>query len=79
LATGTTNSPQNVVNKTQNFADLLPSRAKTLDIIDIEVTWPTETSLKSLGGNIKTLKDSAFKILKEKVILKIYGRYTWSQ
>ena len=57
-------------NKIQRFVDLLPSTAKTLDI-NIEVTCPAETNLKSLGGNSKTLKGSTFKILKEKAMLKI--------
>ena len=65
------NSPRNVGNKIQKFADLRPSTAKTLDIINIEVTCPAEPNLKSLGGNSKTLKGSTFKILKEKAKLKI--------
>ena len=65
------NSPRNGGNKIQNFADLCPSRAKALDIINIEVICLAETNLKSLCGNSKTLKDSTFKILKERAMLRI--------
>jgi hypothetical protein len=68
---GTMNSPRNVGNKIQNVADLHPSRAKALDIINTEVICPAEANFKSLCGNSKTLKDSTFKILKEKAMLRI--------
>jgi len=41
------------VTKYKKFPHLLPSTAKTLDIINIEATCPAETNLKSLGGNRK--------------------------
>jgi len=65
------NTPRNVGNKIQNFVHLHPNRAKALDTINIEVICPAEANLKSLCGNSKTLKDSTFKILKGKAILRI--------
>jgi hypothetical protein len=43
----------------------------TMNIKNIEVTFPAETNFKSPGGNSKTLKYTTFKVLKEKSMLQI--------